>query len=111
MKRFLMLLAVAAVAGAMYVAAAPGSAQHAGPSWKQYTALKKEFAALQKQVKTVKTEADAGLAVSLLCIMHKPVGVAQVGNSTSGYLFGPPQTSPTAVTATAGTALDLSIQT
>ena len=43
--------------------------------------------------------------------MHKPVGVDQVGNSTSGYLFGPPQTSPTAVTATAGTALDLSIQT
>ena len=111
MKRFLTLLAVAVVAGAMYVAAAPGSAQHAGPTWNQFTALKKQVAALQKQVKTAKTEAETGLAVTLLCIMHKPVGVDQVGNSASGYLFGPPQTTPTASTAVATTALNLAPST
>jgi hypothetical protein len=111
MKRFLLALAVVAVAAAAYVAAAPGSALHAPPTWKQFTSLKKQVAALQKQVKNVKQEADAGLGVSLLCIMHQPVGVDQVGTSTSGYLFGPPQTAPTAVTAIASSALNLAPST
>jgi hypothetical protein len=111
MKRFLLALALVAVAAAAYVAAAPGSASHAPPTWKQFTSLKKQVAALQKQVKNVKQEADAGLGVSLLCIMHQPVGVDQVGTSTSGYLFGPPQTAPTASTAIASSALNLAPST
>jgi hypothetical protein len=111
MKRFLLALALVAVAAAAYVAAAPGSALHAPPTWKQFTSLKKQVAALQKQVKNVKQEADAGLGVSLLCIMHQPVGVDQVGTSTSGYLFGPPQTAPNASTAIASSALNLAPST
>ena len=48
MRRFLMLLAMAAIAGTIYVAAAPGSAVHAGPTWRQYVALKKQLAATRK---------------------------------------------------------------
>jgi peptidoglycan hydrolase CwlO-like protein len=87
MKRFLMALALMAVAGATYVATAPGGLQ-AAPSpaklQKEIKALQKQVKSLRTQVKSVKQEADAGLGVSLLCIMHKPVGVDQVGTSTDG---------------------------
>ena len=65
MRRFLMLVGVAVVAGVMYVAAAPGSRQATGPTAKQFAALKKQVAKLQKQVKAVDKEAIAGLGVSL----------------------------------------------
>lgn len=107
MKRFLTLLAVAAIAGVMYVTAAPGGLRSSGPTAKQFKALKASVTKLQKQLKTVKTEAEAGLAIEELCIMHAPVGVSQLGTSSSGYLFGPPQTNPTASTASATSALDL----
>jgi len=107
MKRFLTLLAVAAIAGVMYVTAAPGGLRSAGPTAKQFKALKASVTKLQKQLKTVKTEAEAGLAIEELCIMHAPVGVSQLGTSSSGYLFGAPQTTPTASTASATSALDL----
>jgi hypothetical protein len=106
-----MALALVAVAAATYVATAPGGLKAGSPTARQFAALKRQVARLQKQVKSVKNEADAGLGVSLLCIMHKPVGVDQVGTSSSGYLFGPPQTAPTAVTAAATTALDLAPST
>jgi len=106
MKRFLMLLAVAVTAAALYVTTAPGSVQ-TGPTTQQFAALKKQVSKLQKQVKTAQNYAVAGLGIEALCIMHKPVGVDQVGTSTSGYLFGQPQTAPNAVTATASSALDL----
>jgi len=111
MKRFLTLLAVAAIAGVMYVTAAPGGLRSAGPTAKQFKALKASVTKLQKQLKTVKTEAEAGLAIEELCIMHAPVGVNQLGTSSSGYLFGPPQTTPTASTASATSALDLAAST
>jgi hypothetical protein len=111
MKRFLTLLAVAAIAGVMYVTAAPGGLRSAGPTAKQFKALKASVTKLQKQLKTVKTEAEAGLAIEELCIMHAPVGVSQLGTSSSGYLFGPPQTTPTASTASATSALDLAAST
>ena len=112
MKRFLTLLAVAAIAGVMYVTAAPGGLRSAGPTAKQFKALKASVTKLQKQLKTVKTEAEAGLAIEELCIMHAPVGVSQLGTSSSGYLFGPPQTSgqPSAG-ASATSALDLAAST
>jgi hypothetical protein len=106
MKRFLMLLAVAVIAAALYVTTAPGSLQ-AGPSAQQFAALKKQVSRLQKQVAAAQKYGEAALGVEALCIMHEPVGVDQFGDSTNGYLFGPPQTAPTAVTATAGSALDL----
>ena len=40
MKRFLMLVGVAVVAAAMYVAASPASQQSRGPTLKQFNALK-----------------------------------------------------------------------
>ena len=57
MKRFLLALALVAVAGATYVAAAPGS-QTASPTAGQFKALKKQVSKLQKDEKLVK-----GLAV------------------------------------------------
>ena len=110
MKRLLMLVAVAVIAAAMYVATAPGSLQ-AGPTASQFAALKNKVGKMQKQVTTAKNEADAALGIEALCIMHKPVGVDQVGTSTSGYLFGPPQTAPAAVSATASAALNLAPST
>jgi len=56
MKRFLMLVAVAAVAGAMYVAAAPGSQRAAGPTAIQFAALKKQVAKLSKTVAALKKD-------------------------------------------------------
>src|SRR6478736_956656 len=107
MKRFLTLLAVAAIAGVMYVTAAPGGLRSAGPTAKQFKALKASVTKLQKQLKTLKTEAGAALAIEELCIMHAPVGVSQLGTSSSGYLFGAPQTAGTAVAASATSALNL----
>ena len=113
MKRFLMLVAVAAVAGAMYVAASPASQQAKGPTLKQFNALKKQVATLSKQVKTiVKPEADAAVAIIGACYLKDNgngtasflvMPVRQLGSNTNGYLFG---TSGTGSTPT--TALDVS---
>jgi hypothetical protein len=97
MKRFLMLVGVAAVAAAMYVAASPASQQSRGPTLKQFNALKKQVATLSKTLKTVKSEADAAVAIIGTCYLHQnPDGtvgftvmqVSQFGNSTQGFLYG-----------------------
>jgi hypothetical protein len=102
MKRFLMLVGVAAVAAAMYVAASPASQQSRGPTLKQFNALKKQVATLNKKLKTVTSEADAAVGIIGTCYLHQnsdgTVGftvmqVSQRGNSTSGYLFGNSTTS------------------
>ena len=101
MKRFLMLVGVAVVAAAMYVAASPASQQSTGPTLKQFKALKKQVATLNKTLKAVKSEADAAVGIIGACYLHQnsdgTVGfnfmpVSQFGNSTQGFLFG---TSPT----------------
>ncbi len=93
MKRFLLVLALVAVAGATYVATAPGS-QTAGPSARQFKALAKKVAGLQKQVNQVK-----GLAVSeailLTDCMKTSVPVNRYGDNqnnpaTFGYQFSDP---------------------
>jgi hypothetical protein len=109
MKRFLMLVGVAAVAAAMYVAASPASQQSRGPTLKQFNALKKQVATLNKKLKAVTSEADAAVGIIGTCYLHQnsdgTVGftvmpVSQLGNSTSGYLFGTPGVgTPTATTA------------
>ena len=97
MKRFLMLVGVAAVAAAMYVAASPASQQSRGPTLKQFNALKKQVATLNKTLKTVKSESDAAVEIIGACYLHQnsdgTVGfnfmpVSQFGNSTQGFLFG-----------------------
>ena len=98
MKRFLMLVGVAAVAAAMYVAASPASQQSSGPTLRQFNALKKQVATLSKKLKAVKSEADASVTIIGACYLkdngNGTVGfldmpVSQFGNSTQGFLFGP----------------------
>ena len=97
MRRFLMLVGVAAVAAAMYVAASPASQQSRGPTLKQFNALKKQVATLNKTLKTVKSEAEAAVQIIGTCYLHQnsdgTVGfnfmpVSQFGNSSAGFLFG-----------------------
>jgi hypothetical protein len=89
MKRFLMLVGVAVVAAAMYVAAAPGSQQTKGPSAKQFSALKKQVATLSKTVKTVKTVATAEAKLLTDCV-KVAIPVNQFGDP-DGSLSGTPQ--------------------
>jgi hypothetical protein len=110
MKRFMMLVGVAVVAAAMYVAAAPGSQQAKGPTAKQFSALKKQVAGLNKTVKTLKandakvtTLADAEAAVISACD-QVAVPINQFGDpdgslsgTKQGYRYG--KTDPTATTA------------
>lgn len=110
MKRFAGVLAVVAVAAAVYVAMASGG-QHAGPTAKQFAALKKQVAKLQKQVKAADNDALGVGAFVLECLANGPVAVDSVGSATDGYLFGPPQVAGTAEATTATTALNLAPST
>jgi hypothetical protein len=104
MKRFLTLLAVAAIAGAMYVAAAPGGLRSAGPTAKQFKALKASVTKLQKQVKAVDKLALAEAGLLLNCLAFHAQGVDRFGAvSGTGYEFG----SPGVVANQTTTALDL----
>lgn len=115
MKRFLMLVGVAVVAAAMYVAAAPGSQQTTGPTAKQFAALKRQVATLSKTVKALKTDektvkVDAQEAVSFIasCLISPgagALGVSQFGTATDGYLFG--SDNGGTVAAVSRTALDV----
>lgn len=107
MKRFLLVLALVAVAGAMYVATAPGS-QTAGPTAKQFKTLKKQVAALQKQVKAANANTNGLGDFVLACIVHASVGVDPVGDSSDGYLFGAPGTPPASASATSALTGDAS---
>ncbi len=104
MSRFLITLAAVVVAGAMYVAAAPGS-QQAGPTAAQFKALKKEVAKLQKQVKDTNGGLNTLAAVTFGCMLHETLGVAQKGDpgGTYGYTYTPNGGAPGFTTA-----LDLS---
>jgi hypothetical protein len=105
MKRFLMLVGVAAVAAAMYVAASPASQQASGPTLKQFNALKKQVATLSKKLKAVKAEADASVTIIGACYLKdngngtasfSVMPVSQRGSSTGpGYLFGTTSGTPT----------------
>jgi hypothetical protein len=120
MKRFLMLTAVAAVAGVMYVAAATGSRQATPPTAKQFAALKKRVVGLSKSLKALKT--DEGkvktLAVAeaqlLVACASQTVPIDQFGDATGqtqGYHYS--QTPPATSTAsdTFATALDAAATT
>jgi hypothetical protein len=115
MKRFLMLVGVAVVAGAMYVAAAPGSQQAAGPTARQFNTLKRQVASLNKKLKALTKDEKlvrtaAGLAVGYIgtCFFDssgnlEKLPVTQFGTTTAGFLFG----TPAVGTPTARTGLDV----
>jgi hypothetical protein len=91
MKRFLLVLAFVAVAGATYVAMASGS-QTAGPTARQFAALKRQVAKLQKDDKLLKqvVGVDALLIYDCMAIAV-PVGrFGDTANSpTYGYTYTP----------------------
>jgi hypothetical protein len=101
MKRFLMLVGVAVVAAAMYVAASPASQQSKGPTEKQFLVLQKKVTVLTKNLKNTTLVANAALGVLADCYLTvgsstanaNGLGVSQFGNNTSGFLFGDSGTS------------------
>jgi len=121
MKRFLLLVGVAAVAGAMYVAAAPGSRQATAPTAKQFNTLKKQIASLSKKVKvltkdekTVRTAAVAAVEYIGACFLDssgniQTLQVNEFGTTTTGFLFGTPTGGTTPTAATARSALDVDV--
>jgi hypothetical protein len=105
MKRFLMLVGVAVVAAAMYVAASPASQQAKGPTARQFNALKKQVASLSKTVKAEKTLLAACIKIA--------VPINQFGdgqNQTQGYHYFLP-TSPAPNHEILTTALDVTAPT
>ena len=96
MKRFLLLVGVAAVAAAMYVAASPASQQSRFATEKQFLALQKKVAILNKNLKNTTGVANAALGIIADCYFTvgastanaNGLGVRQFGNGTAGFLFG-----------------------
>lgn len=105
MKRFLMLVGVAVVAAAMYVAASPAGQQSSGPTAKQFSALKKQVATLSKSLKTTKKEAEAAYAFIATCFVSQNAGVLPVNQfgdgqaGTFGYWYTDDGTHYSNVTA------------
>jgi hypothetical protein len=108
MKRFLMLVGVAVVAAAMYVAASPASQQSKRPTEKQFLALEKKVSTLSKNLKAVKAQATAAVGFIATCFTSSNSGVLpvnQFGTATDGFLFG------TMTSSTPRTALDVDTST
>lgn len=111
MKRFLMLVGVAVVAAAMYVAASPASQRSSSPTEKQFLALQKKVTALTKSLKTVKSEANAAVGFIATCLVSQNAGALPVSDfgdtvnatPTFGYQFTASQGGPVVAT----TALDI----
>jgi hypothetical protein len=104
MKRFLMLVGVAVVAAAMYVAASPASQQSTGPSAKQFKALRKQVSSLSKELKTVKAEANAAAGFIGSCLASSNSGVLPINEfgdpaGTFGYKYTNTGTDSVNVTA------------
>lgn len=87
MKRFLMLVGVAVVAAAMYVAASPASQQASGPTAKQFKALKAQVTSLSKTLKSVKTLATAEATLLGACD-QLAVPIDQFGDNTTAQTEG-----------------------
>jgi outer membrane murein-binding lipoprotein Lpp len=110
MKRFLMLVGVAVVAAAMYVAAGTASQQSRGPTAKQFKALKAQVASLSKKLSSTRKEADAAVGFIGQCFVSTNSGVLPINefgdpNGTFGYRFDSDGTGPTTDVFT--TALDI----
>jgi len=92
MKRFVLVLALVAVAGATYVATAPGS-QTASPTMRQFNALKAQVAALKTKLNTVKSVVvlDTKVLTDCMAISFpiKQFGDGQHSPATFGYTYTP----------------------
>lgn len=109
MKRFLMLVGVAVVAAAMYVAASPASQQSKGPTAKQFAALKKQVAAQGKSLKQVKTLAVAEAQLLVACSNDGAIPIDQFGDpvgGTEGYIYSTDGTTASNGSFALETALD-----
>ena len=78
MNRFLMLVAVAMIASAMYVAASPAGQQSRGPTAKQYRAMKKQVAKMSRILKTVKRQAQYARDYVHDCLRSTEAGAVAV---------------------------------
>ncbi|HZT84339.1 MAG TPA: hypothetical protein VE984_02820 [Gaiellaceae bacterium] len=119
MKRFLMLVGVAVVAAAMYVAASPAGRQAAGPTARQYKALKKQVTTLSKTVKGLKTAVTTETKLLAACVKFA-IPINQFGNphptdtsTPEGYEYGkgPFGNGATPTTEFFTTGLDVSTTT
>ena len=106
MRRFLMLVGVAVVAAAMYVAASSASRVSIGPTAKQ-------FAALKKQVKVLTHENKVVIGVLSAC-MQGAVPINQFGDPTGslsgtdqGYVYAKGGTGPVLGVTSYTTGLDV----
>jgi outer membrane murein-binding lipoprotein Lpp len=109
MNRFLMLVGVAVVAAAMYVAAGTASQQSRGPTAKQFKALKTQVATLGKKLKATKAEADAAVGFLAECLVSTNAGVwgvSEFGDGSATPTFGYEYTPDNKVTVQLATALD-----
>ena len=96
MNRFLMLVGVAVVAAAMYVAASSASqVSSKGVSVAKFNALNKKVTVLTKRVKTDETDLNTLAFAYIHCSLPSGMDVSQ----RSGYQFG----------ASTTTALDLGL--
>jgi hypothetical protein len=84
MNRFLMLVGVAVVAAAMYVAASSASQVSKGVSVAKFNALNKKVTALTKKVKTDETDLNTLAFAYVHCSLPSGIDVSQ----RSGYTFG-----------------------
>jgi len=111
MKRFLMLVGVAVIAAAMYVAASPASQQSSGPTEKQFLALQKKVAAQAKTLKIVKGEAQAAVGFIATCLVSQSAGALPTsefgGINAQAGLFGYSYTPSQGAQPVLTTALDI----
>lgn len=87
MKRLSMLVGVAVVAAAMYVAASPASQQGSFASQKEVTALQKQVASLSKSLKQTKKQSNEVAGFLSDCFLSNNAGVwgvSQYGDGQSG---------------------------
>ena len=109
MKRFLMLVGVAVIAAAMYVAASPASQRSTGPTEKQFLALQKKVTTLSKTLKTVKSEANAAVGFIATCLASQNAGAlptSEFGDAQAGA-YGYHFLQPDGTTEIKTTALDI----
>jgi hypothetical protein len=120
MRRFSMLIAVAVVAGAMYVAASPASRQASAPTARQFKALQKQVKTLSKTVKGLKTAVTTETKLLTACVKFA-IPINQFGNpqptdtsTPEGYEYGKGPFGTTGATPTSEfytTGLDVTTTT
>jgi hypothetical protein len=87
MKRFFTVLAAVALAGAIYVATAPGG-RSASPTARQFKALKAQVTKLQKEVNVLNDHTNLLADVMFACMLNETVGVAQRGDPGGTFGYG-----------------------